>query len=291
MIGLIIPMYNNEKTIETTLKSVVNQTHPFSEVIIVDNGSNDQSEQIVKKYCLKYPYIRLVQCLESGVSFARNKGIDEMKSAYLSFLDADDVLDLKYVEIMENFISENSSGDIYHFNFKQQFKNGIIKTNPYFLKSQKCYRGETFLTETLRRFSFEAKHMVWTFIFKKQFLDTFYFRFDGSVPIFEDILFLHQVWKKAQHIFVLDVELITYLYVETSLTNTLYKQRVIDSLRMLKDQLSTTQQQRYLKQLSMRCLTMREFVEIWNHSSIYVVYKTMYTIQKIVSKIKKRGLI
>lgn len=287
MIGLIIPMYNSEKTIDMTLESVVNQTHPFSEVIVVDNGSNDKSTQIVKKYCLKYPYIRLVHCSESGVSFARNRGIDEMKSEYLSFLDADDVLDLKYVEIMEKFISENSSGDIYHFNFKQQFKNGIIKTNPYFLKNQKCYRGEVFLTETLMQFSFEAKHMVWTFIFKKQFLDTYYFRFDGNIPIFEDILFLHQTWRKAQHIFVLDVELITYLYAENSLTNTLYNQRVIDSLKVLKNQMLTTQQQRYLKQLSMRCLTRQEFVEIWNHSSIYIVYKIMYAIQKTVSKIKK----
>lgn len=219
MISLIIPMYNNEQTIEQTLNSVVNQTVCFKEVIVIDNGSTDQSAEKVAEFCCTYPFIRLIHCDQKGVSFARNKGISEAKYEYIAFLDADDILDLRYVAVLEEAISKNPNADMYHFNFYQQFKNGIIKENQYFLSSQTQYQGNQFMEQTLQRFSFEAKHMVWSFLFKRAFLNDYELRFDEKIRAFEDILFLHKVWSCNPVIIIVPELLLRYCYVAHSITN------------------------------------------------------------------------
>lgn len=292
MLSLIIPMYNSAKTIEATLHSVVNQTLQFTEVIVVDNGSDDSSIQIVSQFCEKYSYIQLLHCEIRGVSAARNMGIEYAKCAYISFLDADDILEPIYVETIENAISNNPSSDMYHFNFYHQFKNGIIKENPYFLSNQEEYTGTTFMEQTLKRFSFEAKHMVWTFAFKKAFLDTYQLRFNKNMKIFEDILFLHNVWEKSQSITVLKNTLLTYNWNRESLTNkNEVKNDVKGSLEALYNSVyGKPVRMEYVKKLSSRLLDRKSYCQFWaknrneNTSKLsieYGVYSMYYTVLKL----------
>ena len=88
MISVIIPLYNKEKHIANTLQTVFNQTFQDSEIVIVDDGSTDNSVEQVKK--VNDSRIRLIHQENAGVSVARNKGIAEAKYNYIAFLDADD---------------------------------------------------------------------------------------------------------------------------------------------------------------------------------------------------------
>ena len=212
-------MYNSAKTIEATLQSVLNQTHPFSEVLVVDNGSQDESCQIVSLFSEQYTFIKLLHCTKQGVSAARNMGLDSARCDYICFLDSDDIIEPIYVETIENAIFNKPNSEMYHFNFYHQFKNGTIKENQYFLNDKDLYTGNEFMEQTLKRFSFEAKHMVWTFVFQKTFLDINQLRFNEDMKIFEDILFLHQVWEKSPRIVVLQNTLLTYSWNNKSLTN------------------------------------------------------------------------
>lgn len=93
LISVIIPAYNAEKTIVRTLDSVVNQTYKNIEIIIINDGSKDSSEQVISSYCKqqKSTNIRLVNKENGGVSSARNRGIDEAKGQFIAFLDSDDL--------------------------------------------------------------------------------------------------------------------------------------------------------------------------------------------------------
>ena len=86
--SVIIPLYNKEAYIEQTLGSVLAQTYPFFEVIIVDDGSSDASLQIVNR--ITDSRIRVISQVNSGVATARNRGVKEAKENYVAFMDADD---------------------------------------------------------------------------------------------------------------------------------------------------------------------------------------------------------
>ena len=88
MISVVIPLYNKEKQIKRTLQSVLTQTFQDFEIVIVNDGSTDNSTIEVEK--IKDSRIRLIHQENAGVSAARNKGIEEAKYELIAFLDADD---------------------------------------------------------------------------------------------------------------------------------------------------------------------------------------------------------
>ncbi len=90
LVSIIIPLYNAEKYIEQCINSVLAQTWPDIEVIIVDDGSTDGSFEIAKKY--ESNNVKILRQVNSGASVARNKGLSASKGSFIQFLDADDIL-------------------------------------------------------------------------------------------------------------------------------------------------------------------------------------------------------
>lgn len=89
LFSVIIPLYNKADTIERALKSVRAQTYRDFEVVVVDDGSTDNSAEIVERF-QRIDHLRLIQQENAGVSAARNRGVREAMSEYVAFLDADD---------------------------------------------------------------------------------------------------------------------------------------------------------------------------------------------------------
>lgn len=92
LVSVIIPMYNSEKYINETIKSVLNQTYENKEIIIVDDGSSDSSASIVKAMAEKFgSIIKYYYQVNGGVSKARNNGIEKSNGKYIAFIDSDDL--------------------------------------------------------------------------------------------------------------------------------------------------------------------------------------------------------
>lgn len=110
MISVIIPMYNVDKYIKDCLSSLEKQTINNFEVIVVDDGSTDNSLKVVESYieCSKIT-IRLITQSNSGVSAARNTGLKNAKGEYICFLDSDDILNPKFLAIMYNTLNVNDA--------------------------------------------------------------------------------------------------------------------------------------------------------------------------------------
>jgi len=115
MFSVIIPLYNKEKSVSSTLQSVLNQTFKKFEVIVVDDGSTDGSYDVVKQF--KDERIRLIQKENGGVSSARNRGIQEAKYDYVAFLDADDVWEPNYLEVQHGLIKEFPKAKMWGCNY------------------------------------------------------------------------------------------------------------------------------------------------------------------------------
>lgn len=92
LVSIIIPVYNAEKYIKETLDSVVLQDYAEKEVIIIDDCSSDNSEEIIKQYVDKFPYIQYHKLdINSGVAIARNTAINMARGKFVAFIDSDDV--------------------------------------------------------------------------------------------------------------------------------------------------------------------------------------------------------
>ena len=124
MISIIIPVYNVEKYLEQCLKSIFNQSYNNIEVIIVNDGSTDKSEQIIKKYAKKYTNLIYIKQENQGVSKARNLGISMANGDYIVFIDPDDFLELDALENMYSKAKENDL-DLVIIGYKEVYDDNI----------------------------------------------------------------------------------------------------------------------------------------------------------------------
>lgn len=109
LISIITPTYNSEKFIGETIDSIQNQSYGNWELILIDDGSTDQTVEIIKKFQEDDSRIRLI-CLEknSGPAVARNKGIENSNGRYIAFLDSDDLWKKKKLECQLQWIKKNN---------------------------------------------------------------------------------------------------------------------------------------------------------------------------------------
>ena len=102
LISIIVPVYNAENTIGTCVDSLVRQSHNLLEIILVDDGSTDNSGKICDELALKDNRIKVIHKDNEGVSVARNAGISKALGYAVSFVDADDTLDVNALSLMLN---------------------------------------------------------------------------------------------------------------------------------------------------------------------------------------------
>lgn len=107
-VSIILPVYNVEKYLEECMESAINQTLDSIEIIAVNDGSTDNSIDILKKYEEKYDFVKIVTQENKGLSGARNTGLREAKGEYVYFLDSDDYIELNSMEYCYNIAVENN---------------------------------------------------------------------------------------------------------------------------------------------------------------------------------------
>ena len=134
-ISVIIPVYNAEKTIKSTIESVFNQTYAeIIEIIIVNDGSTDDSKKIVTKSILSNKTSRIIKLIDKengGVSSARNRGIEEASGEYIAFLDSDDEWHPKKLEIVMNLMKKNKINFLgHHYTLENNFNKTFTEKKP-----------------------------------------------------------------------------------------------------------------------------------------------------------------
>ena len=133
---VVIPLYNKRNYIEKTILSVLKQTFTDYEIIVVDDGSRDDSAEIVR--AMKNEKVHLISQKNQGVAVARNTGIQNAKGTYISFLDADDAWNEDYLETIDGLTNRYPQSDIYVTAYHVNFGNGKIKTSTQLEPPEGC---------------------------------------------------------------------------------------------------------------------------------------------------------
>lgn len=212
-ISVVIPVYNVEHYIEQCLISVIHQTYKNLEIIIVDDGSPDNSNLIYTKYAKQDNRIKIIKQENKGLSGARNTGLRNATGEYIHFIDSDDYIDIDYYEkIIEG--NKNINADI--------IATGVISQNTpnYNVKyDTKCILKT--LTEKFITTNALSNCTVWRYIFNRNFLISNNLFFTEG-RIFEDILFTPDALRLANYVLTIPDTFYHYIYNENSLLNKQY---------------------------------------------------------------------
>ncbi len=124
-ISIIVPVYNTADFLPRCLDSIINQTYKNIEVIAVDDGSSDNSLEVLYKYAKQYPQIRVIHQENAGVTVARIRGINEANGAWIGFVDSDDYIEPDmYFVLLNNALLHNA--DISHCGYRMVFNDGRV---------------------------------------------------------------------------------------------------------------------------------------------------------------------
>ena len=176
-LSIIIPCYNVEKYVEKSINSLIAQTLDNVEIIVVNDGSKDNTLKILKKYEKENSNIKLIDKKNAGVSAARNDALKIAKGEYIGFLDSDDWVEKDMFEKMYNkAINENLDIVACDTNAVYPDKNIIIKSN-------------VSRTSTPEELMINAYAVIWNKIYKKELLNGITFK--EGMTFCEDVLFLY----------------------------------------------------------------------------------------------------
>ena len=128
LISVIVPVYNVEEYLEECLESIKHQTYTDIEVILVNDGSTDNSKEICEKYCRQDNRFKLINQENQGLSEARNVGIRESIGEYIYFVDSDDVIKVDILETLLSFMKDDV--DIVGCNHSTNKEDLILQTSP-----------------------------------------------------------------------------------------------------------------------------------------------------------------
>lgn len=215
---IIMPMYNVKNYIKKSLESLNNQKCKDFEVILIDDGSLDNSYEVAKNYLsstdLNYNIIKEENL---GQSFARNKGLELAKGQYILFLDSDDFINEKLVEKTKE-ITKEINPDILLFDYKRVRENGEIINNKKlsFDYLKKINNGiEIFYSYKNNEFR------LWTssLIYKKEFIKNNNIKYLVGAYGAEDLNFIFKSLIKAKNIFAIEDVISYYFQRKDSLTN------------------------------------------------------------------------
>ena len=185
LVSIIVPIYNTEKYLKDCIKSVQVQTYSNWELILIDDGSKDNSLQICEEFAHEDNRIKVFHQENAGVSRARNLGLDKSTGIWISFLDSDDLLDKEHISTCIRFAKENNL-DIVKFELGGNYFNSKSNSN-----KQTVLAVSEFIDNP------NCKLCIPSFLNKKIIEDT---RFNESIKYAEDQLFNYILLSKVEQI-------------------------------------------------------------------------------------------
>ena len=266
--SIIIPAYNSGKTIKRCIESITSQNRLDVEIIIINDGSTDETESICKALQTEHNNIVYIHKENGGVSSARNLGLSVATGEFVMFVDSDDYVDSNCFDIIDKYIK--SDADFYQFGFSI-VANEIIKETRVF---SKCYvdtlsEKETFISESVVSRSINSP---WAKIYKRKIIDENNLRFCEELSVGEDLTFVFSFLLSAKKIERLSDKIyFADIGNEESLSRK-YRENLSEQLIIVYDNMVQTLQKNKIESI------------LVNQSLSWLFYRNAYSVAKDLSK-------
>ena len=225
-ISVVVPIYNAEKYMHRCISSILNQTLKDIEIILINDGSSDNSGQIIDEYAKQDNRIKVIHQQNSGPSIARNKGMSIAKGKYIGFVDSDDYIEPNmYEELYNNASNKNIEVVMCSYNEKYLYNESEyrVKSN---LESGKIYDKEEIKHNVISTFSRNDNYGFYSLcnkLYLKEWILKENLTIDTNRDHGEDWWFNINVFSKLNSFMYIDKEL--YNYVHSNKNSLMFKYR------------------------------------------------------------------
>jgi glycosyltransferase involved in cell wall biosynthesis len=223
LISVIIPVYNVEKYLKRCIDSIINQTYRNLEIILIDDGSNDNSSNICDEYQNRDNRIIVIHKKNGGLSSARNQGMLAVKGDYVCFVDSDDWIDSNFIEYLYCAMKENNS-QIVECLFKKTTCNNLNQSKLKYtdIKNKNFFGDECFI-EFIKGNIF--KQTVWNKLYSFKLIQNISFE-EGRLH--EDEFWTYQVFAKAKRVTYLNYIGYYYFQRDESIMGSAFSEKNMD---------------------------------------------------------------
>ncbi|MCR2822025.1 glycosyltransferase family 2 protein [Lederbergia panacisoli] len=256
IISIIVPVYNVQSYLPRCINSILDQTFSDFELLLINDGSTDNSGNICDEYSKKDSRIIVIHKENGGVSSARNVGIDAAKGEYLAFIDSDDFIHQKMYEILYQ-IASNYSSDVVVCDFlKVQNENVSLHNAGYNIKH---FTNIQALNELYTNNYKNAQKWVflWNKLYKRNLFNDVKFP-DGK--IYEDELVAHKILYSCQILTYIDMPFYYYLQRSGSYIGSKFSRKKFDRIYALIDRVN------YFKMINQQSLhdkALKHFIDVF----------------------------
>lgn len=249
-VSVIVPIYKVEKYLHRCIKSITNQTYQNIEIILVNDGSPDLCGEIVDQYGAIDPRIKVIHKENGGLSDARNAGMKEVTGEYVMYVDSDDWINEKMVEVLMDAL-QNYEADLVQSSFYYTYEQYNLYDNRYYKEDAPpvILDNESLMYELV--VNERVKNFAWGKLYKTELIRDLPFRKD---VLFEDVFWAHNVMQRVKRFVLLHEPLYNYLQREDSIVAT-YSLKNLDQIQGLKER--------------------HQFIEKFYHSLSKDSYKTL----------------
>ncbi len=233
MISVVVPVYNAEKYLENTIRSILAQTEKDLELLLIDDGSTDGSHAICRKFQETEKRVRVFHQENAGASVARNKGIDEAKGEWIAFVDADDELPKESLKVLLNRTIAYPNADVivgvWDKDANKQFQDKSWIVDPKKLVSACLYPQKHYplLVEGVE--GVEGNICLgspWGKLIKRETLRKNNLRFPEGAVLHEDTLFCVQLYLSSAEIILANDNVYRYFDTPNSVSVRYHPKRV-----------------------------------------------------------------
>lgn len=233
MVSLIVPVYNSEKYLPRCIESVLNQTYKNIELILINDGSKDNSGEICDLYAQRDDRVIVIHRENSGVSDARNEGIKISRGEYLQFADSDDYLEKDMTYTLLNAAVKNGS-DIVFCGYKtiNSLTEEIVPTS--YIDDMANLNKETLLLIFDELYLNSYINSPWNKLYKTTCIKNNDIHFKSNLDLGEDLIFNLDVIEKCNNFSIVSTCLYNYiLYNDLNQLSTRYRSNMYEIQKML----------------------------------------------------------
>ena len=231
LISIIVPAYNVEKYIKACLDSIIIQTYSNFEVIVINDGSTDQTKKMLNEY-ESNPKIRIFSQENGGLSAARNHGLKLANGELVCFIDSDDSVKSDYLEKLAAPFFEDSDVDITVCGYQEKFEKSEIN---HALKSQKITGRQATKDLLIKQQDFDV--LAWNKLYRKKLFVSHHIEYPAG-QIHEDNLTTYKLFSHAQKVFYISDVLYIYQRTHSEITKNLYSKKKTLKRLQVKEQMA-----------------------------------------------------
>lgn len=222
-VSVIIPIYNTGNHLENCISSVINQTYTNLEILLIDDGSTDNTATLCKEFTKNHKRIRYLYKDNGGVSSARNLGIRNAKGAYITFVDSDDVITKDAVSLLMNNIDKSDVSMIEHETALDDSGVTYAKQNNQFVLINGLEATKKLLYES------GVNNSVCGLVYRREIASKLLFNED--IAYGEDYDFKYRLLKNANNVGLNSSVAYFYIKRDDSAMNTTFTTKRADSLK------------------------------------------------------------